>query len=140
MSNWIATLRTARLAPGLMVMSLATACTFPREAPPLQADISSIGMVQNAQGEWQALPPDCTALSEVSVLADWNTPRHSMAFGCATYTNLARQIAQPADLVQPQPYAGTDARRAGDAVQRYLDGRVTPLSERNTSVTTGGSR
>lgn len=129
------------IAPGLPGRSVAAAlalaalggCTFPHKAPPLAASVDSIGLVTNARGQWEAVPPDCNALREPSRLSNVNTPRDDLAFGCATYTNLARQVARPADLATPAPYPGTDARTARDAVQRYLDNQVTPLLE-NTST------
>ena len=44
-------------------------------------------------------------------------------------------IADPNDLLRGRDYAGQDATTASSAVQRYKDGKVTPL--RNTSSTDG---
>ena len=81
--------------------------------------------------------PDCTPLTQRSYM--WDTlkfrKRPVIAFGCATQRNLATMIADPNDLLRGRDYAGPDATTASSAVQRYKDGKVTPL--RNTSSTDG---
>jgi hypothetical protein len=90
----------------------------------------------------QALPPDCRPLAEPSTFrgGTWQTEsRPTIAFGCATYGNLARMLANPQDLVHPAPFAGQDAVTAGAAVQRYHDNKVTPLSTGGTTGSISGS-
>lgn len=72
-------------------------------------------------------PPDCSRLEHPSLLLDGGVPRPSMAWGCATYTNLAAQIANPRDLVAPQPLGPADAAVAASAVRRYETEHVYPL-------------
>jgi pilus assembly protein CpaD len=74
-----------------------------------------------------AVPPDCTELARDSVLTDAGLHRPSMQWGCATYTNLAAQIANPKDLVAPRKLAPADAAVAASAVHRYETGHVIPL-------------
>jgi type IV pilus biogenesis protein CpaD/CtpE len=81
-----------------------------------------------------AVPPDCATLMQPSHLVDAGFGRPGVAFGCATYTNLAVMLARPADLVAPVPYAGADAALGASAVRRYEEGRATPLN--STSTTT----
>jgi type IV pilus biogenesis protein CpaD/CtpE len=50
-----------------------------------------------------------------------------MQWGCATYTNLAAQLAHPEDIVKPQTLGPADAAVAASAVRRYELGRVIPL-------------
>lgn len=76
-----------------------------------------------------AIPPDCSQLVEHSVVFDAGFRRPSMAWGCATYTNLAAQIAQPSDLVAPHPLTPADGQVAADAIRRYQTGKVTPLNK-----------
>jgi pilus assembly protein CpaD len=57
--------------------------------------------------------------------AGWHRP--SMEWGCATYTNLAAQVAHPQDLVKPEPLGPADAAVAASAVRRYETGHVIPL-------------
>jgi pilus assembly protein CpaD len=74
-----------------------------------------------------ALPPDCDALSRPAVLTDAGVHRPSMQWGCATYTNLAAQVAHPADIVAPQTLGPADGATAASAMRRYETGRVIPL-------------
>jgi type IV pilus biogenesis protein CpaD/CtpE len=74
-----------------------------------------------------ALPPDCASLSRPAVLTDAGWRRPSMEWGCATYTNLAAQLARPQDAVAPQTLGPADAAVAASAVRRYETGRVTRL-------------
>jgi pilus assembly protein CpaD len=90
-------------------------------------DASVIGYASDPSGGY-ALPPSCAALSEKAPMRDAGMQRPSVAFGCATYSNLAAMIARPADLVSPRPYAGADAPLAASAVRRYEEGRAIPLS------------
>ncbi|HZZ10877.1 MAG TPA: CpaD family pilus assembly lipoprotein [Paraburkholderia sp.] len=81
----------------------------------------------------QVLPPDCAALERPSLVRDAGIARRpDIAFGCATYTNLAAQIARPADLVAPRPLGPADAAVAASAVRRYETGKVTPLDTTGT--------
>jgi type IV pilus biogenesis protein CpaD/CtpE len=75
----------------------------------------------------KTVPPDCASLARPSLLTDAGIRRPSMEWGCATYTNLAAQIAHPQDLVKPQTLGPADAAVAASAVHRYQTGRVTPL-------------
>lgn len=85
------------------------------------------------QHDGRALPPDCAPLVDRSDFLDAGTPRPSIAFGCATYTNLAAMLVRPADLTDPVPFGGADAVPAGAAVRRYETGKVTPLQSTATS-------
>jgi type IV pilus biogenesis protein CpaD/CtpE len=76
-----------------------------------------------------ALPPDCDALSRPSLLTDGGLRRPSMQWGCATYTNLAAQVANPRDLVSPETLGPADAAVAASAVRRYETGRLIPLDQ-----------
>ncbi|MGA7816685.1 CpaD family pilus assembly lipoprotein [Caballeronia sp.] len=73
------------------------------------------------------VPPDCAALRRPSLLSDAGIPRQSVSFGCATYTNLAAQIARPADIVEPVPMGPANGAVAANAVLRYQTDAVTPL-------------
>ncbi|SAL39771.1 CpaD family pilus assembly lipoprotein [Caballeronia humi] len=74
-----------------------------------------------------AVPPDCASLAQPSLLTDGGIRRPSMQWGCATYTNLAAQLAHPEDIVKPQTLGPADAAVAASAVRRYELGRVIPL-------------
>jgi type IV pilus biogenesis protein CpaD/CtpE len=74
-----------------------------------------------------ATPPDCESLARPSLLTDAGIRRPSMQWGCATYTNLAAQLAHPEDAVKPQTLGPADAAVAASAVHRYQTGHVIPL-------------
>lgn len=81
-----------------------------------------------------AVPPDCATLQQPSRLTDAGFARPGVAFGCATYTNLAIMLARPADLVRPIPYGGADAAIGASAVRRYEEERTTPLNPTSTTT------
>ncbi|MDR5857613.1 CpaD family pilus assembly lipoprotein [Caballeronia sp. LZ062] len=76
-----------------------------------------------------ATPPDCESLSRASLLMDAGIPRPSMQWGCATYTNLAAQLAHPEDIVHPQTLGPADAAVAASAAHRYQTEHVIPLDK-----------
>lgn len=76
--------------------------------------------------------PDCAALERESLVSDAGLSRPSVAFGCATYTNLAAQIVRPQDIVAPQPLAAANGAAAAAAVRRYETGTVIPLDTTST--------
>lgn len=76
--------------------------------------------------------PDCTELERQSLVTNAGFRRPSIAFGCATYTNLAAQIARPTDIVAPQPMGPADGAVAAAAVRRYETDTVTPLDPTST--------
>lgn len=79
-----------------------------------------------------AVPPDCSSLSRPSELTDAGIHRPAMEWGCAYYTNLAAQIANPKDLVEPRKLGPADAAVAASAVHRYQTDNVTPLDSSTT--------
>ncbi len=130
-----------RFAPLAVVLHVATclgltSCMSTR--PPLDMpDPSVIGFVPGDGGH--LTPPPCAALNQRSDMRDAGSARPGVAFGCATYSNLAAMIARPADLVAPIPYSGADAPLAASAVRRYEEGRAMPLSGWSSSSSSTGS-
>lgn len=116
-------------------LSLAlSACAFPRKDFASVPDPGVISLKQIGP-ELRALPPDCKKLLQPSQYNKADDLRMSIAFGCATYTNLADQVARPEDLATPKVYPGQSPTTAGDAVTRYHQNKVTPLREtRSTDV------
>src|SRR5690554_5034765 len=82
-----------------------TACVFPRKDFSSVPDPSVIQVTQTGS-TYQAVPPDCGPLLQPSQLNKADDLRMSIAFGCATYTNLAEQVADPGDMVAPKAYRG----------------------------------
>ena len=95
-------------------------------------DDSVIGFSQEGGG--RAIPPQCSELNQASHMRDAGRRRPGVAFGCATYTNLAAMLANPADLVAPLPYAGADAALGASAVRAYEEGRTHPLNPTSTTT------
>ncbi|MBP6020104.1 MAG: hypothetical protein KA735_11475 [Burkholderiaceae bacterium] len=127
-----------RYAQGLALTGLCLAmgaCAFPRKDFSGMPDPSVITLKQAGSG-YQASAPDCAKLLQPSQHNKVDDLRMSIAFGCATYTNLAEQIANPNDLVSPRSYRGQSAEAAAEAVTRYRENKVTPL--RNTNSTDVG--
>jgi type IV pilus biogenesis protein CpaD/CtpE len=121
------TLRLLTLLAACAVAASVSGCFKPPRGMP---DASTIGFDGRS-----AVPPDCASLARPSLLTDAGLRRPSMQWGCATYTNLAAQVANPQDLVQPQPLGPADAAVAASAVRRYETGHVIPLdtaTSRNT--------
>jgi pilus assembly protein CpaD len=107
-------------------------------APPLgMPDPSVIGFTPGDGG--QVIAPSCGALNQPSGMIDAGEARPGIAFGCATYSNLAAMLTRPADLVAPLPYAGADAPLAASAVRRYEEGRTTPLNGSDSSSSSSTS-
>jgi type IV pilus biogenesis protein CpaD/CtpE len=108
----------------ILLLACAAAASFggcakpPRNMP----DASIIGF----DGK-NAVPPECTELARESLLTDAGVHRPDMQWGCATYTNLAAQVANPRDLVAPAKLAPADGAVAVGAMQRYESGKVIPL-------------
>jgi pilus assembly protein CpaD len=128
--------------PALGLMLLAGTlggCAFPARHAMQMPDPGVIQTVRLADGREVLLPPDCAALLDPSRLDRPGGRRPDIAFGCATYTNLARSIARPQDLTRPAAHAGQDAGAAASAVQRYRDNEVTPLNRNSTLDSPAGS-
>ena len=125
---------TQPLTALVLLMTLA-GCAFPRKDFSGIPGPQIIKVTQDESG-FHAVAPDCKPLLQPSQLNKAEDLRQSIAFGCATYTNLAEQIARPRDLTHPGQYAGQSPDSAGAAVQRYRDNAVTPL--RGTRATDAG--
>lgn len=101
--------------------------------PPLgMPNDSVIGF--SAEDGGRAIAPQCAPLNQPSHMIDAGQGRPGVAFGCATYSNLAAMLARPADLVAPLPYAGTDATLGAGAVRAYEEGRTQPLHPTSTTT------
>jgi pilus assembly protein CpaD len=76
-----------------------------------------------------ALSPDCASLARPSELTDAGLHRPDMQWGCATYTNLAAQVAHPRDLVAPHKLDPADAATGASAVRRYERGDAAAIDK-----------
>ncbi|QTF07483.1 hypothetical protein HC231_05795 [Brenneria izadpanahii] len=97
-------------------------------------DVSSIKLQQRGKA-WVAVPPDCQSMLQPK--RDWrDDDRWRIAFGCATYTNLAVSLARPQDLAAPRRYSGMQADAAALSVTRYRENKVEPLRETESTEKT----
>jgi pilus assembly protein CpaD len=118
------TMKHVRFLTFVLACSVAlgvSGCFKPPRGMPDESTISFDGH--------SALPPDCASLARPSVLTDAGWHRPDMEWGCATYTNLAAQVAHPQDLDRPQKLAPADAAVAASAAHRYQTGHVIPLDK-----------
>ena len=119
------------------VASIGLASCMSAQPPLGMPDPSVIGFTPGDGAS--ATPPQCASLNQRSGMLDAGFARPGVAFGCATYSNLAAMLARPADLVAPVPYAGADAPLAASAVRRYEEGRTIPLSTDSSSSSSSSS-
>jgi pilus assembly protein CpaD len=114
----ILTLRIRRASMRLPLMLLlgAALAGCMSERPPLNLPNASVVTFDGVE----AHGPDCASIAIPSHLRDPDLLEHpTIPFGCANYTNLAAQLARPADATSPRPYTGSDGVTAARAIERY---------------------
>jgi pilus assembly protein CpaD len=79
---------------------------------------------------YQAVVPQCGNWTNLTATRD-NAGYGN--FGCAVTANMAAQIANPADIVSPQPMDPTDAARRSTIIGKYRAGEVTSAQTNNDS-------
>jgi pilus biogenesis lipoprotein CpaD len=84
-----------------------------------------------------AVAPDCASMVTHSETINQNG-RPSISFGCATYTNLAAMVADPADLESGRGLGPTDGSSMDAAIERYQNDKVKALSK-NTATSAAPS-
>jgi type IV pilus biogenesis protein CpaD/CtpE len=118
-----------RLAGVVATLALLAGCQapdFPERAAPL-------GPAAAGCADWAA-----ARLSHpIDPLLGNPDPAEALHLGCATDANLARMVADPADLRGKGGTAPAPASSAAGAVQRYHSNQVTPLPAPQTTF--GGS-
>ena len=78
-------------------------------------------------------PPDCPNWTKSPSGDSENAP--SSNFGCATTTDLGLMVANPRDLVLGRDMGPESAEYAGLAIQRYREGKTSPLSGPSAGTT-----
>lgn len=71
---------------------------------------------------YEAVVPQCGNWNNLTATRD-NAGYSN--FGCAITANMAAQIADPADIVSPNPLDPTDAQRRSTVIGKYRAGEVT---------------
>lgn len=117
-------MKQTRLLSILAAVAFAVSATGCFKPPRTMPEASVIGFDGTT-----AVPPDCASLTRSSLLTDGGFRRPGMQWGCATYTNLAAQVARPEDIVNPRTLGPADAAVAASAVHRYETGRVIELDK-----------
>jgi hypothetical protein len=73
----------------------------------------------------RAYPPECPSWATIAPDPNDNMPQPQI--GCANQRNLALSIADPNDLIHPQPLGPADAVRNAAGVQRYHEDKTRGL-------------
>jgi pilus assembly protein CpaD len=91
----------------------------PRQLATIRLNYAKIAAVAGPCGVWpEDLGPSVNNPSYFE-----NKPYYN--FGCAYQRNLAAMVANPADLVQPQPETSTYTARRAYAIDKYRQGQTT---------------
>jgi pilus assembly protein CpaD len=122
-------MKPARLLTFVLACAISVGLSGCFKPPRDMPDASTLGFDGHS-----VVPPDCASLARPSVLTDAGWHRPDMEWGCATYTNLAAQIANPQDVVAPHALGPADAAVAASAVRRYETGQQTPIDTSTTST------
>lgn len=92
---------------------------------------SGSGDVTVIVGRYVATPPACPDWRKPADGDRGNTPMSNL--GCATESNLAAMVADPGDLIRGRRPGAADGETAAAGIQRYREGKVTPLKIESTS-------
>ena len=119
----------------LPLMLVLAACAGENEAAPIQGVNRTIDVTRNADGSYKAKAPECPKWNDETLDRYTNDPMPQL--GCASAGNLAKMIADPADLVRSEakankPTAG-DGERLSNATRTYRGNKVTTMSTVSTS-------
>jgi pilus assembly protein CpaD len=79
---------------------------------------------------YSAVVPQCGHFENLTATRD---NRVQSNFGCAVTANMAAQIANPADIANPQQMDPTDAQRRSTVMDKYRKGEVTSAQRDNNS-------
>jgi len=66
-------------------------------------------------------------------------PAHPVIMGCANAANLAAMVANPADLVIPQPAPPASAAALQLPIERYRSGKALPLPDEGADDSSGAA-
>lgn len=112
-----------------------TACSGDGESAPQQGVNRTIDVTKNADGSYKATAPKCPKWNDETLDRYANDPMPQL--GCATAGNLAKMIADPADLVRDKTKADKpangDGERLSAATRAYRGNNITTMSTVSTS-------
>lgn len=109
---------------------------LPSPGAPVTAGAVQPGSVRVVVSRMTASVPGCPIWEDEVVGAPERTATN---YGCATNSNLAAMVADPADLVLGQAGDGSgDAATASKAIRQYREAKPTGAQGLEETVTTGG--
>jgi len=117
-----------------LLLAGCTATTAANEPPPYKPKEAKVAVVN---GRYVAVPPTCPDWSAPEANSFTNEP--SSNFGCATETNLASMVANPADLARGNGKPVADGDLAALRVKQYRAGLVSHSLDQKSSSSGGGS-
>lgn len=125
-----------------LLIALA-ACAGDAEKPEMQGVNRTIDVTRNADGSYKANAPKCPKWNDETLTRYQNDPMPQL--GCATAGNLAKMIADPADLVRDQTKANKpvngDAEALARSVRKYrTTSPVTATNPTSTTPATAGAQ
>lgn len=123
-----------------LLFSLA-ACTNDGETAPMQGVNRTIDVSRNTDGSYKATAPACPKWNDETLSRYANDPMPQL--GCATAGNLAKMIADPADLVRDKTKGDKQITGDGEAlshgVQSYRQGKASTSTTTTSTSTSGAS-
>jgi len=129
-----------RIITILLLPLLLAACAGSSDTI-LQTDKGyTIDVVRQSDGSLKAKAPDCLPWNDELIPHHRNDPMPQL--GCASQGNLAKMVADPADLVRDQlpetkaEYADGETHSTG--VRRYREDKTYPVETTSASSGSGG--
>jgi pilus assembly protein CpaD len=92
-------------------------------APYYVGDHAKVAALRLSYLRVKAVTPQCGLWPEMHSNTSLNAQYHN--FGCASQQNLAAMVANPADLIRPQPMAPADGARRAQVITDYSNGDET---------------
>jgi len=105
----------------------------PKVALPTEGAAAAPGIVTVVVARYVVTPPPCPDWSRAGTSDPSNNANPN--YGCFDAYNLGLMVADPRDLVAGRDMAPADADAATLSIQRYRDGKVTPLTQEIKSLT-----
>ena len=125
---------TAQLQRRAVAAALSRYGVSPTAALPTEGAAATPGVVTVVVARYVVTPPPCPDWSRKPSSDGEN--QTSSNFGCADAYNLGLMVADPRDLVNGHELAPADGDAATLSIQRYRDGKVTPLQSDSDSKST----
>jgi pilus assembly protein CpaD len=90
-----------------------------------------------ALSRFTATPPECPAWDDL--LENYVSNGPTVPLGCANARNLNLMVEDPRDLLVGRTTGPTDGSHEVKAIERYMEDKVKPLPENNTTSSFAGS-